>query len=165
MTMVFSPSQEGLSAMILACVVISCGDNWGSSLGCVWIQPSGSISCWKNTNNITSSSLISVVLFEHIKNEVHNTPRLIHSTKKFSTRSLATYITYVSKGTRGIDRATFTIYSLWMSYQKWPNGLRPSIISSSNAPTIANQRASQLACTWISILVSASLLSFICVQC
>lgn len=35
MMMVFSPSQEGLSAMILACVVTSCGDSWGDSLGCV----------------------------------------------------------------------------------------------------------------------------------
>lgn len=41
---VFSPSQDGLSAMILACVVTSCGESWGSSLGWVWTQPSGSIS-------------------------------------------------------------------------------------------------------------------------
>jgi hypothetical protein len=31
--------------MMRACVVTSCGASWGSSLGCVWIQPSGSISC------------------------------------------------------------------------------------------------------------------------
>ena len=44
MTMVFSPSQDGLSAMILAWDVMSCGESCGSSLGCVWIQPKGSIS-------------------------------------------------------------------------------------------------------------------------
>lgn len=35
MMMVFSPSQDGLSAMILAWVVTSWGDSWGDSLGCV----------------------------------------------------------------------------------------------------------------------------------
>jgi len=44
MTTVFSPSQDGLSDIILACVVISWGDNCGSSLGCVCIHPKGSIS-------------------------------------------------------------------------------------------------------------------------
>lgn len=33
MMMVFSPSQDGLSAMILAWVVTSWGDSWGDSLG------------------------------------------------------------------------------------------------------------------------------------
>jgi len=33
MTMVFSPSQTGLSDMIFACVVMSCGDSCGSSFG------------------------------------------------------------------------------------------------------------------------------------
>ena len=33
MIMVFSPSQDGLSAMILAWVVTSWGDSWGDSLG------------------------------------------------------------------------------------------------------------------------------------
>ena len=46
MMMVFSPSQEGLSAMTLAWVVTSWGDSCGDSLGWVWIQPRGSISCW-----------------------------------------------------------------------------------------------------------------------
>jgi hypothetical protein len=41
---VFSPSHEELSAITLACVVMSCGDSCGNSLGCVCIQPSGSIS-------------------------------------------------------------------------------------------------------------------------
>ncbi len=41
---VFSPSQEGLSAMTFAWVVTSWGDSWGDSLGCVWIHPRGSIS-------------------------------------------------------------------------------------------------------------------------
>lgn len=50
MMMVFSPSQEGLSAMILAWVVTSCGDSWGDSLGWVWIQPRGSISCWRKVS-------------------------------------------------------------------------------------------------------------------
>ena len=45
MMMVFSPSHEGLSAMTLAWVVTSCGDSCGDSLGWVWIQPRGSISC------------------------------------------------------------------------------------------------------------------------
>lgn len=43
--MVFSPSQAGLSAMILAWLVTSWGESWGDSLGWVWIQPRGSISC------------------------------------------------------------------------------------------------------------------------
>lgn len=44
--MAFSPSHSGWSAMTLAWVVTSWGESWGSSLGCVWIQPSGSRS-WK----------------------------------------------------------------------------------------------------------------------
>ena len=49
---VFSPSQDGLSAMILACVVTSCGESCGSSLGWVWTHPKGSIS-WKNEKSVT----------------------------------------------------------------------------------------------------------------
>ena len=50
-TTVFSPSQIGFCAITLACVVTSCGDSWGNSLGWVCIQPSGSIS-WKHKSRI-----------------------------------------------------------------------------------------------------------------
>ena len=50
MMTVFSPSHDGLSAIILACVVTSCGASCGSSLGCVWIHPRGSISCKQNND-------------------------------------------------------------------------------------------------------------------
>lgn len=56
MMMVFSPSQDGLSAMILAWVVTSCGDSWGDSLGWVWIQPRGSISCLRKEVQMLQSS-------------------------------------------------------------------------------------------------------------
>ena len=44
MMMVFSPSQDELSAMTLAWRVTSWGESWGNSLGWVWIQPRGSMS-------------------------------------------------------------------------------------------------------------------------
>lgn len=53
---VFSPSHDGLSAMILACVVTSCGESWGSSLGWVWTQPNGSIS-YKQANTNTTLNI------------------------------------------------------------------------------------------------------------
>ena len=56
MMIVFSPSQEGFSAIIRECVVTSCGESWGSSLGCVWTQPSGSMS-WGVGDNKKRESL------------------------------------------------------------------------------------------------------------
>ena len=44
MTIVFSPSHAGFSAITLACVVTSCGESCGNSLGCVCTHPRGSIS-------------------------------------------------------------------------------------------------------------------------
>jgi len=43
-TTVLSPSHALCSAITFACVQMSCGESCGSSLGCVWIHPRGSIS-------------------------------------------------------------------------------------------------------------------------
>ena len=81
-TMVFSASHVGLSAMILAWRVTSCGESWGSSLGCVWIHPNGSISlryswagsCWgkwtvwksKNVSDYAPISIVGHVSCVHV---------------------------------------------------------------------------------------------------
>ena len=60
MTTVFSPSQAGLSAMTRAWVLMSWGESCGSSLGWVWIHPSGSISCDKKGSFTTGILLWGV---------------------------------------------------------------------------------------------------------
>lgn len=109
MMTVFSPSQDGLSAMILACVVTSCGESCGSSLGWVWTHPKGSIS-WKNKNEKS----VTVETFNW------KLPTFLGKQKrpprKYSWKSMhkIRYFLFFFKGTRWVTGSTapFTIWDV-----------------------------------------------------
>lgn len=108
MMTVFSPSQDGLSAMILACVVTSCGESCGSSLGWVWTHPKGSIS-WKNKNE--KSATVKTFNWKLPKFQVNKNVHQENTREKACIRSDTFFFL---KGTRWVTGSTapFTIWDV-----------------------------------------------------
>ena len=102
MMTVFSPSQDGLSAMILACVVTSCGESCGSSLGWVWTHPKGSIS-WKNKTK--KVQLLKPLTENYPHFQVNKNVHQENTREKACIRS-DTFFFFFFKGTRWVTGST-----------------------------------------------------------